>query len=271
MSPRRRRVHFGDEQSESSSTATKEKVEILGPLLTPSSEMSILDKRNLWWQPKEFDAFLEDAKILASESRKFDSENDTGCYAEVIRNVYWSCKDSKAKGPTRKQLNKLSQWTKVAHTRRGLERVCVPGRFPYLFHSEASLIRATQLLTPVCFFVIVEVGVTRSRQKRDVIRGVLRAQRRLQKNGSQEDKEVLLSMVSKTLTRPARLYAAVMGEADAHASGVLEKEQTVMEELRSTIGNSTKDTTGKNVVSQVWCSYSSKSIVQWRIQVCLWH
>lgn len=229
MSPRRR-VHFGDEPSESSTE--KEKVEILRPLLTPSSEMSILDKRDLWWQPKEFDAFLEDAKILATESRKFDSPNDDGCYAEVIRSVYWSCEGSKAKGPTRKQLHKLSQWTKVAHTRRGLERVCVPGRFPYLFHYEATCSYGecrTSILCCImtCLFVCytVEVGVSRSRRKKDVIRGVLRAQKKLQQNGSQEDKDVLLSMVSKTLTRPARLFAAVVGEADAHAvSGMLEKE-----------------------------------------------
>mmetsp|Transcript_17882 Transcript_17882/g.32325 ORF Transcript_17882/g.32325 Transcript_17882/m.32325 type:complete len:251 (-) Transcript_17882:1174-1926(-) len=193
MSPRRR-VHFGDETSESSTA--KEKVDILRPLLTPSSEMSILDKRDLWWQPNEFDAFLENAKILATESRRFDSPNDDGCYAEVIRSVYWSCEGSKAKGPTRKQFHKLSQWIKVARTRRGLERVCVP-----------------------------EIGVSRSRRKKDVIRGVLRAQKKRQQNRSQKDKDVLLSMVSKTLTRPARLFAAVMGEADAHAaSGIFEKE-----------------------------------------------
>jgi hypothetical protein len=229
MSPRRR-VHFGDETSESSTA--KEKVDILRPLLTPSSEMSILDKRDLWWQPNEFDAFLENAKILATESRRFDSPNDDGCYAEVIRSVYWSCEGSKAKGPTRKQFHKLSQWIKVAHTRRGLERVCVPGRFPYLFHYEAPCSYAECRISILCcvmtcLFVCytVEIGVSRSRRKKDVIRGVLRAQKKLQQNRSQEDKDVLLSMVSKTLTRPARLFAAVMGEADAHAaSGIFEKE-----------------------------------------------
>jgi len=160
-------------------------------LLTPSSEMTIHDKRDVWWQPQEFDSFLEDAKVLAIESRRLDASDDEASYAQVLLSIFRSCKESNAKGPSRKQRYRLSQWTKVAYTRRGLERICVK-----------------------------EIGVTRSRQKQEVIQGVLRAQGRLKKNASPEDKEFLLSAVSRSLTRPARLYAAVMGEADANASDI---------------------------------------------------
>ena len=180
-----RRVHFAVDDSQESAPT----IEILGPLLIPSSEMSILDKREIWWQARELESFLLNAKVTAAESRRRDSTHDQTCYAHVLLSVYKSCKELKSKGPTNKQRYNLCQWTKVAHTRRGLERVCVR-----------------------------EMGASRSRQKQEAIQGILRAQRRLKKGSTQEEKEYLLSMVSKTLTRPARLYAAVMGEADAVAS-----------------------------------------------------
>lgn len=186
---RTRRVHFFCTQEETSddNDCSEVSVEILGPLLVPSSEMAIDDKRDIWWQPKESKAFLENARMLGLESWSRDSKDDDTCYAQVLCSVYKSCKEPKAKGPNRKQRDKLSQWTKVAHSRRGIERICCR-----------------------------DMGVIRSQQKHEAIQGVLRAQKKL-KSSSPEDKEHLLSMVSKTLTRPARLFAAVMGEADANA------------------------------------------------------
>lgn len=200
---RPRRVRFSVE--ESSNDPSDVSVEIVGPLLIPSSEMTLPEKREIWYQPKEFVTLLENAKILASESRRRDAAEqgiNTNSYASTLSSVYKSC--CKDKGPNSKQRHRLSQWHNVAHTRRGLERICSR-----------------------------EVGVDRAKQKKAAIQGVLVAQERLKKNASQEDKEKLLSAVSKTLTRSARLFAAVMGEADARAIGVMQQEDLLSKDFRT--------------------------------------
>lgn len=177
-------VRFGNDESSAPT------IEMVGPLLVPSSEMSCEEKEAVWWQQHDYDSFCANLRVLAVESRRRDMINgksDPACYSAVIHRAYTACVGYDAKGPSRKERSRLAQWTILANTRRGLERGCVR-----------------------------QIGIYRSEQKKEAIQGVLRAQRKLRR--SQQDKADILCMVSESLTRSARLYAALLGEADAFAA-----------------------------------------------------
>lgn len=63
------------------------KVEIMGPLLVPSSEMSHLEHSHIWWQPEDFEIFQGTAQIISAEIQRRSDSGQLGSYARTLLRV----------------------------------------------------------------------------------------------------------------------------------------------------------------------------------------
>lgn len=116
---RQRSVRFAEQESDEVT------IEILGPLLEPSSELSDEIKSEIWWSKEELDNFCTNGQHLAREiaRRESSNRNDSKSYSKVLLNGYYAC-ESEA-GATDTQLHYIRQWTKAAFSRRGIERAVI--------------------------------------------------------------------------------------------------------------------------------------------------
>lgn len=98
------------------------KAEILGPLLEPASALSEEEKSEIWWMRSDFETFSSHARLLARETALREKDDKKG-YKMVFLGGYLACE--REAGPTESQKHYLRQWTKVAFSRRGIERWCI--------------------------------------------------------------------------------------------------------------------------------------------------
>mmetsp|Transcript_38591 Transcript_38591/g.54314 ORF Transcript_38591/g.54314 Transcript_38591/m.54314 type:complete len:243 (-) Transcript_38591:304-1032(-) len=158
----------------------------LGPLLYPSSGMSKEEKTNLWWQKSEFDNFIGSAQLLAQEALRREKTNDPQGYMHVLMSAYNDCQ--REEFPKQKTRHYIKQWTKVAYSRRGLEKWCVP-----------------------------DMAETRAVRRTQNFKRVLNAQSRATEM-SHNEKIGFLRSVSEQGSRADVLFALVLAEGDAYAA-----------------------------------------------------
>lgn len=168
-------------------------VTIIPPLLIAASDMSDAERRAIWYQPQEYDAQQHTARNIALAIRRrepCDPRGNPTTYSNVLARVYTSCLSTRMNGPTKQDMDKLSHWTRVAHSRRGLEKMSLP-----------------------------EISKLRKQCKDKVVQAVLEAQDCLLDNAtSYEERADVIRRQCERRSRSASLFAAAMGQADAKAA-----------------------------------------------------
>lgn len=179
---KRSHVHWGDEShSESSSRLV---VERIGAFLTPSSEMTKREIATRWYLREEYETQGSLASSVAAGIR--DSEGDG--YVGTVEKVYKSCLGSL--GPSDLYVQKLAHWTRVAHSRRGLERWSVMGIDKHRRHRRKTLVRT-----------ILDLQREPSMAKIDA-----------------RQREEVFRICSERGSQAERRFALIMGHADAVAA-----------------------------------------------------
>jgi hypothetical protein len=191
---RPRRVHFALDGCVGNASPTLHREKVPGPLLVPSSELKEEEKQQRWWQSKDYDRFLGHSQLLATETRRRENGDPLG-YTNTLLNAYNGCIN--ADGPTTEQRHYMAQWTNVAFSRRGLERFCVP---------KLAHIRQTKKSVNLQAVVI------------------LSKQQRMSSKMTSDERADCIFKLSEKLSRPARLFAAVVGEADEFAARLKDGE-----------------------------------------------
>lgn len=130
---KRNRVHWGDESHSESSTRLV--VDTIGAFLTPSSEMTKREIATRWYLREEYETQGSLASSVAAGIR--GSEGDG--YVGTVEKVYKSCMGSL--GPSDLYVQKLAHWTRVAHSRRGLEKWSVMSIAKHRRHRRKALVR----------------------------------------------------------------------------------------------------------------------------------
>lgn len=125
-SPRsRRRVHFQSSDNENNSHIESGSapllVEIIGARLTPASEMSDEDVSVRWYLQHEYARQKWLARCIADDISSREPEHGQGGYIGTISRVYHACLGDPHE-PSSEDLERLHHWTRVAHSRRGLEQ-----------------------------------------------------------------------------------------------------------------------------------------------------
>ena len=81
---------------------------------------------NRWYLPNELLAQSVLAHRVAAAIHSDGPSSDESSYVGVMERIYNSCLPECTSGPSHEVLTKLEHWTRVAHSRRGLERWSVP-------------------------------------------------------------------------------------------------------------------------------------------------
>mmetsp|Transcript_14814 Transcript_14814/g.34232 ORF Transcript_14814/g.34232 Transcript_14814/m.34232 type:complete len:249 (+) Transcript_14814:160-906(+) len=117
------------------------RVEYIPNDLVRASDMTQSEKRSIWWQKADFDAFRKTGKLIASEIRRACEGRKTPLhsYAAVLRRVYSMCCIKAEDGEhdifppeecdltdEQELLLFLRQWSAVGTCRRGLEKWSIP-------------------------------------------------------------------------------------------------------------------------------------------------
>lgn len=171
--------------------------ELISNDLKPASEMSDNEKSLIWWRDCDYYVFKKRSKMIAKELLLLERADSTSVsYCSLILRTYSVCcqtaeeshDDCTLSDQDRRRLELLSE---KEHCRRGLER----WRFP-------------------------DLAMERSRRQSLAIRGVIDVQDRFVKcmNLDFDTGADFMRKSSERLTRPARLFARLLGEADTIAA-----------------------------------------------------
>ena len=166
--------------------------QIAGPLLVPSSEMTDIEKQTQWWQPSEYNSQKATAKNIAKAIQKrepCDPKGNPSAYSNVVARVFSACLSTKMKGPTEHDLEKLAHWTRVAHSRRGLERWSIP---------QVSKIRKE------CRLAVIDAVLDMQYENPDGL--------------DWDELWEVIRMSSERLSKASKLYALAMAFADHQAA-----------------------------------------------------
>jgi hypothetical protein len=179
--------------------------------MKPSSVMTSDERSQSFWQLHDYEYFRGTARIIATEVLRLSATQPKSGhgYETVLTRAHQVCSsqdDDVCLPPN--LFAALAHWTKAGHSRRGLEKFCIP------HHMQV-----------------------RPLERQAVIQAVLIAQDRLKERRQQvarkdgtfvlgtwefsldlQDEEIL-SMVSERFTQTSRKYAITMGHADAAAVG----------------------------------------------------
>uniref|UniRef100_A0A7S1VNM4 Uncharacterized protein n=1 Tax=Grammatophora oceanica TaxID=210454 RepID=A0A7S1VNM4_9STRA len=166
--------------------------------LVPSSAMTVEDKRRIWWQNSDYQIFKQTGRLIAREIQRRQDVRQTSSpnsYMSIMARTYSAChqpnlRDDESPICSRDKRT-LQQWTEVGMCRRGLEKWSIPQMTRDRFKRKAMVIHTVLDL-----------------QKR------LRASRSRLNFPNQHGGEELMRVASERLTKPARLFARAMGEAD---------------------------------------------------------
>lgn len=188
-----KKVHF--DIQDNGNTSKNLKVQVMGPLLKPSSEMTESEKNDVWWQASDYTCFTREIGEIARKNFHQGTAGRSSSYSETLKRTYQAC-CSKPKHTTYKAIignttrKQLEQWTSTSVSSRGLEYVSVP-----------FLVAARRRNRESCVPTLVAL-----------------------QNKMHETKVYDVKMMADTLcafserkSQSARLFAHVMGEADAAA------------------------------------------------------
>ena len=190
----------------------------------PSSIMTEEEKKDIYWQPSDYEYFRGTAQILARQIRRLSLEEDDNnkkSYSNTMTRIYEishmlssypisSDDESQSNLVPSRDLKLLSEWTKLSHARRGLEKWAVESHArnrPY-----ARVIHNQSVLTAQ--------EVLRRRHQMDHSQ-ISREEKRDESTIFVKPKEtqdaLYLCEISEKYSRHARLFAEIMGSADAAA------------------------------------------------------
>mmetsp|Transcript_16070 Transcript_16070/g.36901 ORF Transcript_16070/g.36901 Transcript_16070/m.36901 type:complete len:372 (-) Transcript_16070:30-1145(-) len=160
------------------------------------------DCERRWWQDSDFDKAREGVNAVSDAidnggDAEWENMGKT-TYHKTIQRLFRSCvkNDDKWKTPESSVFQDLQFWVRVGHSRRGLER-----------------------------FIVNDVGVDMEHNKGDLIEGVLKAQKKCDKEEISDDQrfDMIRKASQKHSTVSARL-AAALGKAD---EAVLKEQENV--------------------------------------------
>lgn len=203
----------------------------IASLVPPRSELSRIEKRRLWWNARDYSEFKVTAKVICREMRQYGSGSGvggSGGYSGGLNAAYgrarhasdfvgsivegWRESDEREEGGegggesaddiemavARLRLDKgLVPWCTHGHSRRGLER------WSSKSHGNARTADAESAKAAV---------VAASR------RHARRSSRRSSGSAVVAQNEDEIGRVSRSSSRTARIFARMMGEADAFAA-----------------------------------------------------
>lgn len=177
------------------------------PLIVASGFHQIKDlhKKDYFWQESDYRRFLRTAALIAVEVRKLSKPRKPYDYEDVLTRILAACEEKMEMSHSEVHLNDhcdsthwippdlflaLSNWVKAGSSRRGLEKLIIPN------HAKS-----------------------RNQTRQNTVSAVLEAQKSIQMcaEGEGLDKHILIRNASENCSRSARLFALVMGHADASA------------------------------------------------------
>ena len=144
---------------------------------------------NIWYLPQELLAQGLLARQVAAGILRSEPSSDENSYVGVMERIYNSCLPDCTSGPPKGDLTKLEHWTRVAHSRRGLERWSVPTS-----------------------------GHQRAQTRKALVKDIVQFQRSMEAHFDPDDKAELIRTRSLAWSDASRSYAAIMGHADAVAA-----------------------------------------------------
>ena len=168
--------------SSSSSRRIDDAMESLEYVMTSEEEC------NTWYQSHELMAQGLLARHIAAGIRKDEPISDESSYIGVLERVYNSCLLECTSGPSNEDLTRLEHWTRVAHSRRGLERLSIP-----------------------------VAGHQRIQTRKASVKDIVKFQHSVGPHFDPDQKAEMIRMRSLTWSHVSRRYAAIMGHADAVA------------------------------------------------------
>ncbi len=205
--------------------------------LTPSSEMTEEERSDIHWQLQDYDLFRGTARIIATEVLKLTVTQPPSAhsYDSVLTRAHQVCaaermQEEKQDQSTISRTTKyadddvclppnlfaaLTHWTKAGHSRRGLEKFCVP------HHMQNRPLERQAVVQAVLIAQDLLAETRRSGQKEGTFR--LGA---WEFSLSLPDDEIL-RMVSERFTKTSRRFGTAMGHADAAAVGNYTHDQKV--------------------------------------------
>lgn len=201
----------------------------------PCSSMTEEERSQVHWQPRDYDYFRGTARIIASEVLKFSASQPPSAhsYDAVLTRVHQVCATDHTLqfSPEEKQdatiaafadddvclppnlFAALTHWAKAGHSRRGLEKFCVPHHMQTRPLQRQAVVQA--VLISQDLLAETRNAVSNSGSKKD--EGEFHV-------GtwtfplSLPDHEIL-RMVSQRFTKASAKLAVAMGHADAAAVG----------------------------------------------------
>jgi hypothetical protein len=197
--------------------------------MKPSSVMTSDERSQSFWQLHDFEYFRGTARIIATEVLKLSAtqpKNDHG-YETVLTRAHQVCSSRESHEvlnlEEKQDLLNFSQdddvclppnlfaalthWTKAGHSRRGLEKFCIPHHMQVRPLERQAVIQAVLIAQD-----LLKERRQVARKDGTFVLGTWEFSLDLQ------DEEIL-SMVSERFTQTSRKYAIAMGHADAAAVG----------------------------------------------------
>lgn len=154
-------------------------------------QMTREEHLNTWYPSHELVAQRQLAFNVAAGIRQGEASSGGNSYGGVMERVYNSCLPDSARGPSKDDLRMLEHWTRVAHSRRGLERWSIPAS-----------------------------GERRAEARKVLVQEIVRLQQRIDPHLDSDEKAEKIRSRSRSLSRASRRYATIMGLADAKAFAV---------------------------------------------------
>jgi hypothetical protein len=182
---RNKKVRWRDETEGPSSSSSSLVDDWMAGL---ESSMTKEEHFNTWYPSDELIAQRILARNVAAGVRKCEPSSDENSYGGVIERVYNSCLHGIGRGPSKKDVKLLELWTRVAHSRRGLERWSVP-----------------------------KSGEQRSETRKALVQEIVRFQHGIDPHLDVDEKAEMIRTRSRALSHASRRYATIMGQADAKA------------------------------------------------------
>lgn len=201
--------------------------------LTPSSQMTQEELSEVHWQIQDYDLFRGTARIIATEVLKLTVTQPPSAhsYDSVLTRAHQICAAERMQEEKQQDQNTsactsltskyadddvclppnlfaaLTHWTKAGHSRRGLEKFCVP------HHMQNRPIERQAVVQAVLIAQDLLAETRRSGRKEGNFRlGTWEFSLSL------PDDEIL-RMVSERFTKTSRRFGTAMGHADAAAVG----------------------------------------------------
>lgn len=214
--PEKKRLHFKDTNTEIIATCK------------PSSEMSTDERALTHWQVSDYEYFRGTARIIASEVLKLSATQPPSAhsYDTILTRAHQLCSHNQpSKDLEEKQdlpslddnvclppnlFAALAHWAKAGHSRRGLEKFCVP------HHMQSRPLERQAVIQAV--LITQELLADRRREAPKDGKFILGS---LEFSLSLPDDEIL-RMVSEIFSQTSRKFATAMGHADAAAVGTYE-------------------------------------------------